>query len=144
MIGNSYRMFLKRARATRLQAAEHGIGIVAKARYLFIQNFQSGLGVHPIYCSIDTGISLRELNDRGVKLTTHLHLAKKIKNEWCYVSSYTFMVRIRATLSVGCFLFPLRSKYSPQHPALEIPSIFQYKGQVSHPQEQQVKGMKYQ
>jgi hypothetical protein len=55
---------------------------------------QNGSGAHPVSYSVDTRCSfLGGKAAGGVKLTTHLHLVLRSKNEWCYTSTpqYAFM-----------------------------------------------------
>jgi hypothetical protein len=48
---------------------------------------RSGSGSSPASYPMGTGIFPWGQNDRGVKLTTYLHLVPRSKNEWSYTST---------------------------------------------------------
>jgi hypothetical protein len=49
-------------------------------------HYQTGSGAHPASYPMGTG------GERGVKLTTHLHLVPRSKNEWSYTSSPQYVL----------------------------------------------------
>jgi hypothetical protein len=48
---------------------------------------QTGSGAHPASYPMGTGGSFPGINGRGLKLTTHLHLVPRSKEEWSYTST---------------------------------------------------------
>ena len=48
---------------------------------------QIGPGAHPASCTVDTGSRSRRSSGRVVALSTHPHLAPRLKNEWSYTST---------------------------------------------------------
>ena len=49
---------------------------------------QTGPGAHPASCRIGTGSLSRGLSGQGVALTTHSHLAPRLKKEYRYASTH--------------------------------------------------------
>ena len=45
---------------------------------------QTGFGAHPASCAVGTGSLYPGLSGQGVALTTHLHLAQRLKKEKSY------------------------------------------------------------
>jgi hypothetical protein len=64
---------------------------------------QTGSEAHPASCPMGMG------GGRGVKLTTHLHLVPRLKNEWSYTSTpqYAFMAWCSAKRHRDNFTFTL-------------------------------------
>jgi hypothetical protein len=67
-----------------LRAGRSGVRIPVRAR--FSAPVQTGPGTHPASCTMGTG-SFQGAKRRGVALTTHLHLAPRLRKEWSYTST---------------------------------------------------------
>jgi hypothetical protein len=81
--------------ATRLQAADRGcrVRFLAEAgNFSLYHRVQNDSGTHPASYPMGTGYVFPwGYSGRSVKLTTHLHLLPRLKNEW----SYTFTPPLR-------------------------------------------------
>jgi hypothetical protein len=58
------------------------------AKDVSLQNVQTGSEVQQAPYPLSSGVTSREQNDPGVKLTTHLRLAAKLKTIWLYLCSF--------------------------------------------------------
>ena len=54
----------------------------------FFLSVKTGLEAHPTSCTMGTGYLSRGQSGRGVALTTHSHLAPRLKKEYSYTSTF--------------------------------------------------------
>ena len=70
---------------SELQAGRSGDRIPVGAR--LFPSYQTGPGAHPDSYTMDTGSLSLGYSGRSVALTTHPHLAPRLKKEWSYTST---------------------------------------------------------
>jgi diadenosine tetraphosphate (Ap4A) HIT family hydrolase len=64
------------------------VGIAGTWNFSLHQRVQNGSGAHPASYPMGTRVSFPGGKAaRGVKLTTHLHIVPRSKNEWNYTST---------------------------------------------------------
>ena len=105
---NNYILFffcigLNRSRYSgSLQAARTGDLILVGA--IFSKSVQTGNGAHPASFKIGNGSLSQGYSSHGVALTTHLHLAPRLKKEYSYTPTrpWSFCVHSRVNYFILC------------------------------------------
>jgi hypothetical protein len=82
-----------------------GSSLSMNRRFFLLRNVCTSSAVHPASCSLDAGVLSRGENGRRVMLTTHFHVALRLRMSRAtpVVSLYSFMAMTGTTLPVPLF-----------------------------------------
>jgi len=107
---------------------------LGKEVFLSSKTVQTGSGAHQTCYAMVTGVLSRGQSSQGVKITTHLHLVLKLKNEWnCTFTPpihYAFMAWAATVLPFNiiliCLLGDINDALHSDFPIQCLNSSFSY------------------